>query len=105
VWNAAQRQLVSEGRIHNYFRMLWGKKILEWSRSPQTALDVMITLNNKYALDGRDPNSYSGVFWVFGRYDRPWGPERPIVGKVRYMTSESTARKFRLKEYILKYKT
>ena len=103
LWNAAQRQLVREGRIHNYLRMLWGKKILEWSASPREALDVMIELNNKYALDGRNPNSYSGIFWVLGRYDRAWGPERPIFGKIRYMSSENTARKVRVKQYIEKY--
>ena len=83
--------------------MLWGKKILEWSRSPQEALDIMIELNNRYALDGRDPNSYSGIFWCLGRYDRPWGPERPVFGTIRYMNSANTARKFRVKEYIKKY--
>jgi deoxyribodipyrimidine photo-lyase len=86
LWNAAQIQLLREGRIHNYLRMLWGKKILEWSSSPREALAIMIELNNKYALDGRDPNSASGIFWVLGRYDRPWGPERPIFGTVRYMS-------------------
>jgi len=100
IWNAAQNQLVAEGRIHNYLRMLWGKKILQWSPSPENALQTMIELNNKYALDGRDPNSYSGIFWVLGRYDRAWGPERPVFGKVRYMTSANTARKLRLKEYL-----
>lgn len=103
LWNAAQAQLVGEGRIHNYLRMLWGKKILEWSGSPREALAVMIELNNKYALDGRDPNSYSGIFWVLGRYDRPWAPERPIFGVVRYMSSENTARKVRVKEYVRRY--
>jgi deoxyribodipyrimidine photo-lyase len=103
LWNAAQRQLVREGRMHNYLRMLWGKKILEWTASPQEALEVMIDLNNKYALDGRDPNSYSGIFWVLGRYDRPWGPERPIFGKVRYMSSESTLRKLNAREYVRRY--
>ncbi len=103
LWNSAQRQLVREGRIHNYLRMLWGKKILEWSPSPEEALVTMIQLNNKYALDGRDPNSYSGIFWVLGRYDRAWGPERPIFGKVRYMTSENTARKYDVKGYVAKY--
>jgi deoxyribodipyrimidine photo-lyase len=102
LWNAAQRQLVCEGRIHNYLRMLWGKKVLEWSRSPQEALSTLIQLNNKYALDGRDPNSYSGIFWCFGRYDRPWGPERPIFGTVRYMSSQNTARKFSVKNYLQK---
>lgn len=103
LWNAAQTQLVREGRIHNYLRMLWGKKILEWSRSPQEAAQLMIHLNNKYALDGRDPNSYSGIFWCFGRYDRPWGPERPVFGTVRYMSSENTARKFSVKRYLQDY--
>jgi deoxyribodipyrimidine photo-lyase len=104
LWNAAQTQLVREGRIHNYLRMLWGKKILEWSASPQEALAVMIELNNTYALDGRDPNSYSGIFWVLGRYDRAWGPERPIFGKIRYMSSENTARKVRINDYLRRYR-
>lgn len=103
LWNAAQLQLVKEGRIHNYLRMLWGKKILHWSRSPEEALDIMIELNNKYALDGRDPNSYSGIFWVLGRYDRPWGPERPIFGTIRYMSSDSTLKKVHLKKYLKKF--
>jgi len=103
LWNAAQRQLVREGRIHNYLRMLWGKKILEWSASPRESLAVMIELNNKYALDGRDPNSYSGIFWVLGRYDRAWGPERPIFGKIRYMSSENTARKVKVRQYVERY--
>lgn len=103
LWNAAQMQLVREGRLHNYLRMLWGKKILEWSESPRDALSVMIELNNKYALDGRDPNSYSGIFWTLGRYDRPWGPERPVFGKIRYMSSENTARKIRVKDFIRRY--
>jgi deoxyribodipyrimidine photo-lyase len=103
LWNAAQTQLLREGRIHNYLRMLWGKKILEWTRSPAKALEIMVELNNKYALDGRDPNSYSGIFWCLGRYDRPWGPERPVFGTVRYMSSENTARKFNVREYIRNY--
>lgn len=103
VWNAAQRQLVREGRMHNYLRMLWGKKILEWTRTPREALGVMIELNNKYALDGRDPNSYSGIFWVLGRYDRPWAPRREIFGVIRYMSSDNTRRKLQLKEYLRRY--
>ncbi len=103
LWNAAQRQLVREGEMHNYLRMLWGKKILQWSRSPEDALETMIRLNDKYALDGSDPNSYSGICWVLGRYDRAWGPERPIFGTVRYMCSENTARKISVKEYLRKY--
>jgi deoxyribodipyrimidine photo-lyase len=103
LWNAAQGQLVAEGRIHNYLRMLWGKKILEWTATPRDALDVMIELNNRYALDGRDPNSYSGIFWTLGRYDRPWAPERPVFGTVRYMSSENTARKMPVRSYIRRY--
>lgn len=103
LWNAAQTELVRDGRIHTYLRMLWGKKILEWSPTPESALETMIFLNNKYALDGRDPNSYSGIFWCLGRYDRPWGPERDIFGTVRYMSSENTARKLRVKGYLARY--
>jgi deoxyribodipyrimidine photo-lyase len=103
LWNAAQRQLAREGRIHNYLRMLWGKKILEWSAHPRDALATMIELNNKYALDGRNPNSYCGIFWVLGRYDRPWGPERPIFGTVRYMSSDNTAKKVAVKNYLRRY--
>jgi deoxyribodipyrimidine photo-lyase len=103
LWNAAQRQLVREGRMHNYLRMLWGKKILEWSPSPQEALETMIHLNNKYAVDGRNPNSYSGIFWTLGRYDRAWGPERPIFGTIRYMSSDNTVRKLNVKGYLARY--
>lgn len=103
LWNAAQRQLRREGRIHNYMRMLWGKKVLEWSPSPQRALEVLIALNDKYALDGRDPNSYSGISWILGRYDRPWGPERPVFGKVRFMSSQNTARKLHVREYLRRH--
>jgi deoxyribodipyrimidine photo-lyase len=105
LWNAAQCQLVTQGHVHNYLRMLWGKKILEWTASPEEALDVMVELNNRYALDGQDPNSYSGIFWILGRYDRPWGPERPIFGTVRYMSSKNTARKVRVNEYVQRYST
>ncbi len=104
LWNAAQNQLRIEGRIHNYLRMLWGKKILHWSESPREALEIMIELNNKYALDGRDPNSYSGIFWVLGRNDRAWGPEREVFGKIRYMTSANTRRKLRIDRYIDQYR-
>lgn len=103
LWNAAQNQLVTEGRMHNYLRMLWGKKIFEWSASPRDALKTMIQLNNRYAVDGRDPNSYSGIFWCLGRYDRAWGPERPIFGKIRYMSSDNTARKLKVKPYLKRY--
>ena len=102
VWNAAQRELLATGHIHNYLRMLWGKKVLEWSPSPEEALARLVHLNNKYALDGRDPNSYSGIFWCFGRYDRPWG-ERPIFGMVRYMSSDSALRKLKMKRYLARW--
>ncbi len=103
LWNAAQRQLLREGRIHGYLRMLWGKKILEWSASPQQAMEMMVDLNDRYALDGRDPNAYNGIGWCLGRFDRPWGPERPIFGKVRYMSSQNTARKVAVKKYLEHY--
>lgn len=103
VWNAAQRELATTGRLHNYLRMLWGKKILEWTRSPEQAAATMIELNNRYAVDGRDPNSYSGIFWVLGRYDRPWAPEREIFGVVRYMSSANTLKKLRMKEYLARF--
>ncbi|MFB1005182.1 MAG: hypothetical protein QMC59_01725 [Candidatus Poseidoniaceae archaeon] len=103
IWNAAQRQLVRRGIIHNYLRMLWGKRILEWSDSPEQAAERMIELNDTYALDGRDPNSYTGIFWVLGRHDRAWGPERAIFGKVRYMSSQNTRRKFDLKPYLQEF--
>ncbi|MGB0950621.1 MAG: hypothetical protein ACPGWQ_01290, partial [Poseidonia sp.] len=102
LWNAAQHQLRQEGIIHNYLRMLWGKKILEWSPDPQTAMDWMIALNDRWALDGRDPNSYTGIGWVMGKFDRGW-TERAVYGKVRCMTSASTARKFKTKGYVEKY--
>jgi len=103
LWNAAQTELRTTGVIHNYMRMLWGKKILHWTSTPQEALQVMIHLNNKYGLDGRDPNSYSGIFWVLGRYDRAWGPQRPVFGSVRYMTSDSARKKLRLKKYLARF--
>ncbi|HET9622867.1 MAG TPA: hypothetical protein VFP84_15945 [Kofleriaceae bacterium] len=103
VWNAAQRQLLVDGRIHNYLRMLWGKKILEWSASPRAALATLIELNNKYGVDGRDPNSYSGVFWTLGRFDRAWGPIRPIFGAIRYMSSDSTVKKLHLRAYLARW--
>lgn len=100
-WNAAQYELVTLGIIHGYMRMYWGKKILEWSESPEAAFDYMVYLNNKYALDGRDPNSYAGIAWCFGKHDRPW-QERPVFGKVRYMNAAGLKRKFDMKKYLEK---
>lgn len=102
LWNAAQRQLRVEGRIHNYLRMLWGKKILEWSKSPQDAFALTIELNNRWGVDGRNPNSFAGITWVYGRYDRGW-PERPIYGKVRSMSSDSTRRKVSVDAYLKRW--
>jgi deoxyribodipyrimidine photo-lyase len=99
LWNAAQQELLSTGLIHNYVRMLWGKRVIEWQRSYEMAFELLVHLNNKYALDGRDPNSYAGILWCFGKHDRPWF-EREIFGTIRYMTSRSMAKKFRAKDYI-----
>ena len=102
VWNAAQRELKNEGWFHGYMRMLWGKKILEWTRHPADALSCMEHLMNRYSLDGRDPVSYASFGWVLGRYDRPW-PERPVYGTVRCMTSDSARRKLKMKQYLRRY--
>lgn len=103
LWNAAQTQLARDGWFHNYLRMLWGKKILEWSPTPEQALRTMERLMNRYSLDGRDPCSYSGYAWVLGRYDRPWGPERKVFGTIRYMSSDNTKRKVKVREYLKRY--
>ena len=94
---------MQEGWIQGYLRMLWGKRILEWAPSPRQALSWMIELNNRYALDGRDPNSYSGIMWVLGLYDRPWGPRRKIYGTVRYMSTARTHKKMNTAAYISTY--
>jgi len=98
-WNAAQMEMVITGKMHNYMRMYWGKKILEWMASPKDAFEQMLHLNNKYELDGRDPNSYAGVAWCLGKHDRAWG-DRPIFGKIRYMNAAGLARKFDIQAYI-----
>lgn len=99
LWNAAQRELLSTGLLHNYMRMLWGKRVIEWQRSYEMAFELLVHLNNKYALDGRDPNSYAGILWCFGKHDRPWF-EREIFGTIRYMTSRSMAKKFNARRYM-----
>lgn len=101
-WNAAQLEMTKTGFMHNYMRMYWAKKILEWSRSPEEAFANALHLNNKYFLDGRDANSFTGVAWTFGLHDRPWGPERPIFGLVRYMNAAGLERKFDIKAYVKK---
>lgn len=99
LWNAAQRELLYTGHVHNYVRMLWGKRVIEWQRSYEMAFELLVHLNNKYALDGRDPNSYAGILWCFGKHDRPWF-EREIFGTIRYMTSRSMAKKFNARRYM-----
>jgi deoxyribodipyrimidine photo-lyase len=99
LWNAAQREMVATGEIHNYVRMLWGKNVIAWSPSYEVAFETLVHLNNKYCLDGRDPNSYAGILWCFGKHDRAWF-ERPVFGLIRYMASHSTGKKFDSKKYI-----
>jgi deoxyribodipyrimidine photo-lyase len=100
-WNAAMREMKATGFMHNFMRMYWGKKILEWSESPEEAFQRTLALNNTYFLDGRDPNSYAGVAWIFGVHDRAWF-ERPIFGKVRYMAASGLERKCDIRGYVKK---
>ncbi len=100
-WNAAMLEMKHTGYMHNYMRMYWGKKILEWAPDPAQAFETTLNINNKYFLDGRDPNSYAGVAWIFGKHDRGW-PERPIFGKVRYMAASGLERKCDINAYVEK---
>ena len=99
LWNATQKEMMLRGKIHGYYRIYWGKKVLEWSSTYQSAVDWMIDTHGRYALDGRDPNTYVNVLWCFGLHDRAWG-ERPIFGKIRYMSGDSIRRKTNAKAYI-----
>lgn len=100
LWNAAQQQMTVTGWMHNYLRMYWAKKILEWSKTPAQAFQTAVYLNDKYELDGRDPNGYAGIAWaIVGKHDRPWF-DRPVFGMVRYMAFNSTSKKFNSKRYI-----
>ena len=98
-WNAAQKEMVIRGKMHGYMRMYWGKKILEWSKTPEEAFKIALYLNNKYELDGRDPNGFTGVAWCFGKHDRPWGA-RSVFGNVRYMNDKGLKRKFDADKYV-----
>ncbi|MGD2072290.1 MAG: deoxyribodipyrimidine photo-lyase [Candidatus Thorarchaeota archaeon] len=100
-WNAAQVEMIKTGKMHGYMRMYWGKKILEWSKNPRFAYKTALYLNDKYELDGRDPNGFAGVAWCFGKHDRAWA-ERPIFGKVRYMNDKGLERKFKIEKYVQK---
>ncbi|TVR00849.1 MAG: deoxyribodipyrimidine photo-lyase [Desulfovibrionales bacterium] len=103
LWNAAQREMTQTGKMHGYMRMYWAKKILEWTPSPEEAMEVAIRLNDTYELDGRDPNGYTGIAWsIGGVHDRPWF-ERPIFGKIRFMSASGCARKFSVQDYIDRY--
>ena len=103
LWNASQRQMVSEGWMHNYMRMYWAKKILEWAPSAEKAFEWAVELNDRYELDGRDSNGYAGIAWaIVGKHDRPWF-DRPVFGLVRYMSGESTGKKFDSKRYMGMY--
>jgi deoxyribodipyrimidine photo-lyase len=99
LWSATQKELLLRGKIHGYYRMYWGKKIVEWSATPEEALATMIRLNDRYALDGQDPNTYANILWCFGLHDRPW-PERPIFGTVRSMSRAGMDRKTDTASYI-----
>ena len=99
LWNATQKELLLRGTIHGYYRMYWGKKIIQWSPNCEEALDTMIYLHDRYALDGRDPNTYTNILWCFGLHDRPW-PERPVFGTLRYMSLEGMRRKTDVDAYI-----
>lgn len=98
-WNAAMKEMLRTGMMKGYMRMYWGKKILEWSRTPEEAYGTTLALNNKYFLDGRDPNSFCNVAWIYGKHDRPWA-ERPIFGTVRYMNAAGLKRKFEIEKYV-----
>lgn len=103
LWNAAQMEMVITGKMHGYMRMYWAKKILEWTKSPEDAMKITIYLNDKYELDGRDPNGYTGIAWsIGGIHDRPWF-ERSVYGKIRYMNRNGAEKKFDIKAYIGKY--
>ena len=103
LWNASQRQMVRDGWMHNYMRMYWAKKILEWAPDPARAFEWAVILNDRYELDGRDPNGYSGIAWaIVGKHDRPWF-DRPVFGLVRYMSGESTGKKFDSKGYMAQH--
>jgi deoxyribodipyrimidine photo-lyase len=105
LWNAAQIQMVKTGKMHGYMRMYWAKKILEWTESPEQAQKIAIDLNDKYELDGRDPNGYTGIAWsIGGVHDRAWF-KRPIFGKIRFMSAKGASSKFDVKAYILKAET
>jgi len=100
-WNAAQKEMRITGKMHGYMRMYWGKKIIEWTKTPEEAFKIATYVNNRYELDGRDPNGFAGVAWCFGKHDRPWS-EREVFGKIRYMNASGLKKKFDIDLYALK---
>lgn len=100
-WNAAMKEMKHTGYMHNHMRMYWGKKILEWCITPEYAFKTALAINNKYFIDGRNPNSFVNIGWLFGLHDRPWF-ERPVFGKIRYMSASGLARKCEIKAYVEK---
>jgi deoxyribodipyrimidine photo-lyase len=103
LWNVAQQQMVNFGWMAGYLRMYWAKKILEWTRSPEDAFEIAVRLNDRFELDGRDPNGYAGIAWsIGGKHDRPWAPQRPVFGMIRYMSYSGAQRKFDVQAYIQK---
>ncbi|MGZ6241499.1 MAG: deoxyribodipyrimidine photo-lyase, partial [Candidatus Binataceae bacterium] len=104
LWNAAQKEMMLSGWMHGYVRMYWAKKLLEWVPTIEDAYAAAVRLNDKYELDGRDANGYTGIAWAIGgKHDRAWGPERPVYGKIRYMSFASTSRKFDSRAYIARW--
>jgi deoxyribodipyrimidine photo-lyase len=99
LWNATQKELLLRGKIHGYYRMYWGKKIIEWSPTHDEAVKTMVYLHDRYALDGRDPNTYTNILWCLGLHDRPFA-ERPIFGQVRYMSYDGMKRKTGIAAYL-----
>jgi deoxyribodipyrimidine photo-lyase len=103
LWNAAQRQMLADGWMHGFMRMYWAKRLLEWTRTPEEAFDLAVELNDRYELDGRDPSGYTGIAWAIGgKHDTAWA-ERPIFGKVRFMSAASTGRKFDSRAYLARF--
>jgi deoxyribodipyrimidine photo-lyase len=102
LWNAAQRELLATGQMHNVMRMLWGKSAILWMRSHRRAFEALVRLNNRWALDGRDPSSYAGIHWCFGKFDRPW-TRRPVLGTIRYMSIERARAKYDVSGYLARW--
>jgi deoxyribodipyrimidine photo-lyase len=103
LWDAAQRQLLQTGVMHNYLRMLWGKRTIFWSATPLQAWQRLVEMNNRWALDGRDASSYAGIGWCFGKFDRPWPPDKPVLGLVRTMTTASAQKKLELSRFLRRF--